>query len=421
MISTPQKSGLYGLLIYAFVLVAGLILLKSNGMVDMTTWVRWIGDLNAKGVITTYIDLIAADEEYPPLSIVILGGVGSFAKAATIHNYYAVKLSILFFLLLTSLSFYLYTRDILLTALIQFSLTLVTVALGYIDIYFTPFLVVSLFALSRADEDGDKWSYTIFSVLFTIGFLIKWQPIVMMPFVLLYLFKVDSFKDFFRLDRSLILKAVVPSLVIIFIVFLIFGKSFPEAFFNAGNEDYLSGFAANLNWVLSYLLHLLSPARYGPLTREGYVTILGTPQLPAMLVTGLKLLSITVYFFIVYSYLRVQKKSFVSLIKYSLLGFLAYFIFFTGAHENHLFVPCVLSAVLLVISKKDFAWFLLMSLGLNLNLLVFYGITGDENVRFMRSIAGFDLSVLLALLNVMVFFVLAYKTITEKEACEVEG
>ena len=171
--------------------------------------------------------------------------------------------------------------------------------------------------------------------------------------------------------------------------------------------------------MLTYFLHLLSPERYGPLTSRGYVTILGTPQLPALLVTGLRVLSIAVYFFIVYSFLNVQKKSFVSLIKYSLLGYLAYFIFFTGAHENHLFVPLVLSAVLIAIERKYFAWFILMAMALNLNLLIFYGITGEENVRFIRSIGGFDLSVLLAFVNVVVFFALAYKTIIGSEQARI--
>lgn len=418
MITTPKKAGLYAFIIYFFVLILGLMLLKSNGMVDMTTWSRWIGYLNDKGIIQTYIDLIIADEEYPPLSIVILGGVGHFARSVSIHNYLAVKLSILAFLLFTSLSFYLYSKDLLLTALIQFSLTLVTVALGYIDIYFAPFLVLSLFVLSKNDAGGERWRYTLFSILFTIGFLIKWQPIVMLPFILLYIFKIEHVRDLLRLDKAVLIRVIVPSLVLIFLVFLVFGTSFPKAFFNAGNEDYLSGFALNLNWIITYLLHLFSPERYGGFTREGYVTILGTPQLPALLVSGLKIFSISVYFLLVYFFLKVREKSFVLFVKYSLLGFLAYFIFFTGVHENHLFVPLVLSAVLLVISRRDFAWFLLMAMALNLNLFIFYGVTGEENVRFIRSINGFDLSVLLAFVNVVVFLVLAYKTITRAEEGE---
>ncbi|MEE9543396.1 MAG: hypothetical protein V3V95_06410, partial [Thermodesulfobacteriota bacterium] len=142
MTNAAQKTDAYTVIIYLFSLILALVLLKSNGMVDMTTWSRWIADIGAKGVLDTYVDLIRADEEYPPLSILILGGVGSFARGASIHNYFAVKLSILFFLLITSLSFYLYTKDLLLVSVVQFSLVLVTVALGYIDIYFTPFLVV---------------------------------------------------------------------------------------------------------------------------------------------------------------------------------------------------------------------------------------------------------------------------------------
>ena len=412
------KLSLQTLIIYLFVLLFGLVLLKSDGMVDMATWHRWIADLNAKGILTTYVDLIAADEEYPPLSLVILSGVGWFAKAALIHNYYAVKLSILFFLLLTSLAFLVYTKDLLQTAFIQLSLTLVTVALGYIDIYFTPFLVVSLFILKGAEHEewergDDGWRYILFSIIFTIGFLIKWQPIIIVPFICLYIFRIDSLKDFAHLDRYRLVRIAAPSIAIMLIVLLIFGGSFPRAFLNAGNEDYLSGFALNLNWVLSFLLHVFEPERYNPLTINGYVTILGTPQLPAVLVTALKLFSISVYALIVISYIRATK-NFTSLIKYSLLGYLAYFIFFTGAHENHLFVPCVLSAVLLAIDRRYLSWFLLMSFALNLNLLTFYGLSGEASVGFSRSMGGLDLSVPLALLNVVVFFVLAWSTLREK-------
>jgi hypothetical protein len=78
----------------------------------------------------------------------------------------AIKLSIALFTCLTSLIFWLWTRDIALTILLHFSLLLNGVALGYIDIYFAPSLILLLWALRER-------KLTLFSVAFSIASLTK--------------------------------------------------------------------------------------------------------------------------------------------------------------------------------------------------------------------------------------------------------
>jgi heme/copper-type cytochrome/quinol oxidase subunit 3 len=41
-----------------------------------------------------------------------------------------------------------------------------------------------------------------------------------------------------------------------------------------------------------------------------------------------------------------REKTLTNLIRYSLAGYLAYFIFNTGVHENHLFLAAILSSIL---------------------------------------------------------------------------
>src|SRR5438552_18616184 len=91
----------------------------------------------------------------------------------------ALKWSLFIFLLATAASFYWLSRNLILTAALEFSLIPNSVALGYLDIYFAPFLIAAFFCLQRGH-------FTIGVVLFAISCSIKWQPLLIAPFICIY-------------------------------------------------------------------------------------------------------------------------------------------------------------------------------------------------------------------------------------------
>jgi hypothetical protein len=70
-------------------------------------------------------------------------------------------------------------------------------------------------------------------------------------------------------------------------------------------------------------------------------------------------------------------------------------------HENHLFLAAILSAVLFWEDGRYLSTFVIWSLASNVNLIVFYGISGT-GLSFSRVI-GVDVALLFSILNMLLF------------------
>ena len=108
-----------------------------------------------------------------------------------------------------------------------------------------------------------------------------------------------------------------------------------------------------------------------------------------------------------------RDKTFENLILFSLIGYLTYFMFCGGVHENHLFIVVILAAVLWWINKAYLTTFLIWSLMANINLFVFYGIDG-KGLPFSRTIGGVDVAFILSIFNVVFFLVFVTKIIKRR-------
>jgi hypothetical protein len=62
------------------------------------------------------------------------------------------------------------------------------------------------------------------------------------------------------------------------------------------------------------------------------------------------------------------------------LGYLSYFVLSAGVHENHLLPTIPLFALLAVEDSKFLKQAVIISLFANLNILIFYGISGQSNI-----------------------------------------
>jgi hypothetical protein len=403
---TRRATTLNLLLLLGLTTAVALLFLNAKGTDDIKVWSRWIQEMQARGIIGGYAS-VAPDYPYPPLSFVILWIVANVAGKITalgwlsISEVTGIKLSLLLGLLLTTLVFYLITRNLLLTIAVQLALIPNSVDLAYLDIYFAPLLLGACWAAQRR-----RWP--LFAVLFTLTCLVKWQPVILAPFFALYLLNIRHPREWRAIPWRVILTSVlVPAGGVALAVLAVFGTAVLAALQHAVSFPILSAQGLNFNWLLTGLLHVLDPAAYGPLV-DGAIRPITLP--PGSLVGLLaKLLFFALYGGLLLRFL-VAPKTYSNLLRYALLGYLAYFLFNTGVHENHLFPAILLTALLAALSATDLPLFLTWALIANLNPFLFYGIDGRA-LPFNRVIWGFDTSLLIAAASVALFLTLLGQTV----------
>jgi hypothetical protein len=422
-----------------------LSLLNLPGMEDVGAWLDWMRSVDQFGVVEGYR---AQRWDYPPLTYVILFGVVRLAQLFNLTPFLALKLSLLVFIGLTLLSFWLWTKNLALTALLQLTLLLNSVALGYLDLYFAPTLIFSLLALKNRRP-------FLFTLLFCITCLIKWQPLIISPFLLIYLLDIKLIffigagsphsgsrfgQNWARRPRpynvmmyfiesaksggliGLALKdvlqlVVLPFLVIVVVLFSVWGLEPLRALHLATLDPLLSGNALNFNWILTHLLHLFYPGNFGGLTagQAGYIE--GMPS--ASLAVIPKILFFGAYGLVFLNFLK-RPRTFDSLLYSAFTGYFAYFLFNTGVHENHLFLALILVALLYSDNRKYFADFGLIAVMFNFNLLLFYGLDG-KGLPFNRAVLGIDLALLLSIFNLLWFGWLLLDSTLKKARADLGG
>lgn len=373
-------------------LLLGLVFLPSPGTTDVDIWGRWMSNANARGLVAGFA---ANAADYPPLSTALLWAAMLAGKSFHLTFFETIKWSILIFWWLAALVFWLWTRDIPAVLLLYFALLLNSVALGYIDVYYTPALIAALWALQSR-----RW--LLFSLLFTLACLIKWQPLILAPFIALYLLDApvtDGERTRWTLTARIVLaRVLLPAVVLIGLVLAWFGAS-PvwQAFRASTSHPYLSGNALNLSWIITHALHVLEPNQYGAL-QNGQATYI--VDAPSQVTLVPRLLFAAAYLLALWAFWR-REKTFRNLVAFSILGFLAYFAMNTGVHENHLLIPAVLACVLFWLDRETWPAVLGLVLAANLNMFLFYGV--DGTLHFNRAVGGVDMALPLAVYFLLFF------------------
>ncbi len=375
-----------------FLLLVNLIALSffySPGTGDVAIWETWMREISSYGVIGGFAH---TGTDYPPLAFIILGAVVRCAQAFGVTEFLVLKCSLLFFLFATTACFYWFTRNLVLSAGLELSLVLNSVALGYLDIYFAPFLIAGLFLLRRQHLIGGFLFYAI-------SCSIKWQPLIIAPFVCLYVLSAASAQSTGR-DRikSQLAPFAISALLVVIPIFAVFAvPTVFDSFRRAMTyHKFLSGYALNLAWIQTWALHLLQPEKYGAL-QNGAIDIFIVRE--PLVVWPAKILFYLSYATVLFVFAR-QRKTFQRLIIYSMLGYLAYFSFNTSVHENHLFLVCCLAWILVFLEPEQLVRGINFSLAANANLFLFYGVFGQ---RLNPVIAGLDITLLFALANLCLF------------------
>ena len=375
---------LLSLLIFVSISFVTINFINSPKQGDINDWIQWIQFTNDYGLKGGYL---VSNDIYPPIASEFLYFSSIFSHDLTI----GIKLSLFIFLIISSEIFYLWNKNLLLASSIMLVLGLNTI-LGYIDIYIVPTFILSFRALN-------KKNYILFSVLYTITCLIEWQPIILLPFILIYFFNFNSFSELkkYVLWRNLLKKIILPSICVFAVFSSIYHSEILKSLLRATEDNLLSKQALNLNWIFTYFLHLFFPHKFGPLI-NGYSSYFATQDIRVMLLT--KLAFGIFYFIILYAFTK-KTKTFKNLVLYSLTGYLTYFIFFTGVHENYLFPASVLSLILLSISWKYHLPAFSIILADNLNLFLFHW--NDLAVLPFNRVTGVDITVVFAFIYFVSF------------------
>ena len=383
-----RKSSGIGLLLLVNLLAITCI--SSPGTGDVSIWETWMSKIDNDGLVNAFAHTIGTD--YPPLAIVILWAVVRVAQTFGTTQFLILKCSLLLFLLITSGGFYWFSRNFVLTAAFELSLILSSVALSYLDIYFAPFLIAALFLIRHG-------RFSLGFLFYAVSCFIKWQPLIIAPFVCVYIFAAagDAAADGAKMKRRLAPFAL-SAVALVLPILAIFGvpavfESFKRA---ATFHKFLSGYALNLGWIETWALHLLAPEKYGPLQNGTIDAVLVSDWL---IIWPNKILFYLSYAAILFAFAR-QRQTFGRLIVYSMLGYLAYFSFNTGVHENHLFLICCFAWVLVFVEPAQFARCLNLSLAANANLFLFFGAFGQ---RLNPVFAGFDITLVFAVANLCLF------------------
>jgi hypothetical protein len=377
-----------------------LLLVWAPGTEDVQAFLKWASLGQQYGLIDGYREMVdrwpetqlpghydAGGGWYPPLGFAWLYGTAALADLIGMSHFAIFKVGILVFSFLSTLTIWFCCRSLPLAAAFQGATILSATGLGYMDVVAAPFLIGALWAVR--DERP-----ILAAALFLVSAFIKWQALLITPFLLVHVLNISDWRSIgqaFR--RPLLWKLAAVTVIAVLAVGIPFGDRPLRAFRYALQHTFLSGNALNVPWIAGVLAHALrSPG-----------------SLPFLSDTALRLqfrlVFCALFVWILLRYLRTER-SYANCLLFSILGVITYGVWNSAVHENHWFVALIPAFLLAAVSQNRSAqWIcLLVAVMLNVNLFVFYGITGQKLAGLNDT--GIDVSVVLALLYAAIWLAL---------------
>jgi hypothetical protein len=224
-------------------------------------------------------------------------------------------------------------------------------------------------------------------IFYGLSVMIKWQPLIVLPFILIYLIKTPELelirKKALNIKSFLLGFSILPIFTILYIGWQPILLSLARAL----NHKFLSGNALNLPWILG----LLDTSQFYGSQEIKYLMQNQVHMYVLILCRVIFLLSwillLKRYWF--------SLRTYEDLILSSVLGTIFYFSFNLGVHENHLFIAAILSLMGFWIIPNQRLTFFTIILMSELNLILFYGLTGKALAS--RNFIGVDLSIPLSM------------------------
>jgi hypothetical protein len=389
----------------AALLLAGMLasaaLFTAPGTFDVTDprvgFLAWMDDAVEHGPVDGYrVD----PYDYPPGAKALLGAAGSLGDRLGLERAASFKLLLLLFQAATALAAFALTRRLLLAGALWLSTVVSAMAHGYLDILFAPFLVISLVGVATR-RAVPAW------VFLWLACFIKHQPFILVPFYIVHLGGIDGVGGLWRFLRQPNTWGVAAwTGAAVLLVVIAFGRTETgqwaavQALQKATAHRDISGNALNAPWIGSYVYQVSKYGELGPArVRE------------ARRLLPIKAAAVSVLLWVLWLQMRLPKTPRAGLVA-MLAGYLAYFTFNAGVHENHLFVPMLLALVIVTLgSSLDGAGargtLVPLAIGVvafaHLNLLLFYDWQGLVREPVLIGTRQLDASVPLAGISLVLF------------------
>ena len=282
---------------------------------------------------------------------------------------------------------------------------LTSAVLGYVDALFALPAIGALVAAAAGRG-------ALAGGLLALAVLTKPQAVLVAPVVALALLVGHERQSPFPAIRKLALAAGAGALTAGFVLVPVAAagawRNFLQAMGSFARHDMLSGQAANIWWLVTYVMRAIyavpemgvADAFLSPVRRPlAITTITGlgypNPRLAASLIVAGA---------IVWGLWKARKVR--DLPRLALLGawaVYAYFMLAVQVHENHFFMMLPLMAVAAASLPRWRAMFWVLSVIFALNLFLFYGLGDRVGVAVPRGITVIDATVWLSVANVVVF------------------
>ncbi|MCC7008277.1 MAG: hypothetical protein IT184_05630 [Acidobacteria bacterium] len=339
----------------ALVAVVGplVLFMGTPGTSDVDIWFKWAQILRTSGPVSGFAALRA---DYPPGSSLVLLGVRYLSETLSIPYALGLKITLTLCLAATACVVFLVARSVLLVVATVVSMSLNAVALMYLDVLMAPFLLAAAYVARRG-----RWCACL--ALLICASYFKYQPVVLLPFALV--FSLRNIRTKVPRGDWILLGAAAGGVVAGLAVYGV--EPVWRSFITASRHNTLSSFAANPQWILTWILQAWS----GRATEIVEIVSASRPTLRV-----LSLVSLVGYGYVLRAYWKSGDGSNEGFLRFGLLGFLVYFFCSAGVHENHLFVPLVMTLSLAIESERWWPQFVVVAAAANANLLGFYGWTG---------------------------------------------
>lgn len=377
-------------IVIGVMLAAAVVCILSPGMDDMGMWEMLISGVAAHGAgyVRQCLSPALCDGYpvmYPPLYVGIFAAfTGIFHAFAPLSAFFVAKYAIFTMYLLSGAAAVLYGkfvtpkqtgRNAMLFAAVMFvttvSVFLNAEPLGLVDVFTFPFFILAMLFYNKKQL---FW----FGALYAVTFLTKWQTLLYLPIALLYILVTDGVNELGKCIAGLAIGGLAVWATLMFFPLSLFERSL----LSAANHQPISA-APNLPWLSEMLLYRQPFAQYFGVPARTFPFI-NTIDVGSVRLWGIywvwKALSIGSYLMVTWIVLRNAKKFMhrEGLLVGMTMVTVCYFLFATGAHENHL-MPAVLVGLLLFLTVPNGATRLIYrSLdGLSaISLFLWDGVTG---------------------------------------------
>jgi len=378
-----------GMLLFALTVILSVAMVPSPGTYDVLTFLKWTDAVYRHDFVAGYA---AVKSEYPPGAFAILYASRGIADMVGMAPVASLKATILAFQLASAGIVLLLSASWWVAAAFNGSVLLGAVCLGYMDICFAPPLIAAYWAFQARHN-------VLGAAFFLLACLVKWQPLQVAPFLAIYLFRISGLRSLAAAAGTrLFVQLALLAAIVLAPLALVFGLSPARSLWHGMSLPILSGTALNVPWIAGYFYDLMFTPGFAA---HAEVTTISPP--------AAYLLFFKSVFAVLFAALLIRamqaEKTFENCLLFSIAGVLTYATWNTNVHEYHLFLAMLIAYLLMLHdgTRENWAIAALLVVMPNVNLFVFYGVTGTP---LLSPVIGLDLTLALALLHALVWLLL---------------